>query len=165
YGREIFPNHQNIEAKRYNMFADIVSQKTYNYWDRIGDLIASFFPDRIKPNQVYFSSAIECIPAEFHSSDNYIWLNDFKTTEYNKLNSLRRQIVHYTTTDTDYRHRHLQVKDRETMELLQSERESLPEYYKRQIKLSLDGFEKTMQLFEEFNSTLFADKEESLPLT
>jgi hypothetical protein len=51
---EIFPNRQNLEAKRYNMFADIISQKTYNFWDRIGDLIASFFPDRIKAHKDFF---------------------------------------------------------------------------------------------------------------
>lgn len=155
YGREIFPNHQNIEAKRYNMFADIVSQKTYNFWDRIGDLIASFFPDIIKSHQVFFASAIECIPQDFHSSDNFKWLNEFKKNEYAKLNSIRKQIVHYTTTDTDYKQRHLKVKTREEMEILQAEREGLPEYYKNQIKLTLEGFEKTILLLEDFNRVLF----------
>jgi hypothetical protein len=154
-GREIFPNHQNLEAKRYNMFADIVSQKTYNFWDRIGDLIASFFPDRIKKNQVYFTTAIDCIPADFYSSDNFNWLNKFKNNDYVELNSIRKQIVHYTTTDTDYRKKHLQVKSREEMENLQTEREGLPEYYKKQIQLTLEGFEKTIYLLEDFNKVLF----------
>jgi hypothetical protein len=155
YGREIFPNHENIEAKRYNMFSDIVSQKTYNFWDRIGDLIASFFPDKIKSHQVFFSSAIDCIPQEFHSSDNFKWLNEFKENEYVKLNSIRKKIVHYTTTATDYKQRHLKVKTREEMEILQAEREGLPEYYKNQIKLTLEGFEKTLHLLEDFNRVLF----------
>ncbi|CAN5510292.1 hypothetical protein BH10BAC2_BH10BAC2_37310 [soil metagenome] len=71
------------------------------------------------------------------------------------MNSIRKQIVHYSTTDTEYRQKHLQVKSREEMEKLQSERENLPEYYKRQIQLSLEGFDKTMQLLEDFNKTLF----------
>lgn len=155
YGREVFPNYQNIEAKRYNMFADIVSQKTYNFWDRVGDLIASFFPNRIKPHQIFFPTAINCIPNEFHSSENFNWLSEFRKNEYSKLNAIRKQIVHYSTTDTDYRQRHLKVKTREEMEQLQAERESLPEYYKEQIKLTLTGFEKTMSLLEDFNKNLF----------
>lgn len=155
YGREIFPNRQNIEAKRYNMFADIVSQKTYNFWDRIGDLIASFFPDRIKSHQVFFAKALDCVPDEFRTSEQFIWLNEFKKTDYAKLNSIRKQIVHYTTTDTDYRQKHLQVKTREEMERLQTEREALPEYYKTQVQLTLQGFEKAMFLLENFNRTLF----------
>ena len=156
YGREVFPNRQNLEAKRYNMFADIVSQKAYNFWDRIGDLIASFFPERLKAHKVFFATAIDCVPEEFHSSENFIWLNDFKTNEYGRLNSIRKQIVHYSTTDTEYRQKHLQVKTREEMEKLQQEREDLPNYYKRQIQLSIEGFEKTMQLLEDFNKSLFA---------
>lgn len=159
YEKEVFPNYQNLEAKRYNMFADIVSQKTYNYWDRIGDLIASFFPEKLKIKQIYFSKAIEIIPEEFHSSPNFIWLNNFKNTEYNDLNKMRRQIVHYATTDTDYNRRHLfNSSNREAMTILQVQREALPEYYKNQIKLTLEGFEKTMLLIEEFNSILFTSE-------
>jgi hypothetical protein len=84
-----------------------------------------------------------------------MWLNDFKQNEYGKLNAIRKQIVHYMTTDTDYRQRHLQVKNRGEMEKLQAERESLPKYYKKQIQLTLDGFEKTMHLLEDFNKVLF----------
>jgi hypothetical protein len=155
-GKEIFPNYQNLEAKRYNMFADVVSQKAYNYWDRIGDLIASFFPEKLEAKQIYFPTSIEVIPKLFHKSQNYIWLNNFKNTEYKSLNKLRKQIVHYTTTDTDYRQKHLQIPmDKAAMILLQKEREELPGYYKNHINLTLAGFEKTMLLFEEFNASLF----------
>src|SRR5450631_749870 len=40
-GEETFPNLQNIPSKRYSMYANIVAEKLYNFWDRIGDLIAS----------------------------------------------------------------------------------------------------------------------------
>jgi hypothetical protein len=155
-GSEMFPNYQNIEAKRYNMFTDVVSQKTYNYWDRIGDLIASFFKDKIKPNQIYFTTAMDLIPEQFHSNSNYLWLLNFKNTEYKELNETRKQVVHYTTTDTNYRYSHLQIPtDKEAMIALQAKRTSLPEYYKKQIQLTLEGFKKTMQLLEEFNDVLF----------
>ena len=158
-GTVIFLNNQNFQAKRYNMFADIVSQKTYNYWDRIGDLIASFFPEKIKQNKIYFSTTVDAIPEQFRKSPNYAWLKEFKENEYQKLNNIRKQIVHYTTTDTDYRQRHLEsFKDREAMIQLQNDRKNLPEYYKTQNKLTIDGFEKTMLLLEEFNLVMFPEQ-------
>lgn len=156
YGREIFPNHQNIPAKRYNMFADIVSQKLYNYWDRIGDLIETFFPNKIKPNQIYFLTVIDIIPPEFHNSLNYQWLTQFKKNHYKKLNELRKQIVHYNSTDTQYNSKHLEFSSsRQEMETLHAERESLPEFYKEQIKFTIEGFEKTLLLLEEINLVNF----------
>jgi len=159
-GRMVYPNYQNLEAKRYSMFADVTSQKAYNYWDRIGDLIASFFPDRIKPHNVFFPSAIEAIPTDFHNSDNYLWLKDFKENGYVELNKMRKQIVHYTTSDTDFKHKHLErTSDKEAMQALQSEREYIADFYKNHISLTLTGLEKTLLFFEDINPKLFADVE------
>jgi hypothetical protein len=158
-GKMVYPNHQNMEAKRYNMFADITSQKAYNYWDRIGDLIASFFPKLIKPHQVFFSKAIEIIPAEFQKSENYLWLKRFKENEYVQLNKLRKQIVHYITSDTTYKHGHLNAsKDIKEIIKLQNERELLPDFYKHHISLTLIGFDKTLSFLEEINPVLFKDE-------
>jgi len=155
-GKEIFPNYQNLAGKRYSMFADIVGQKLYNYWDRIGDLIATFFPNKLKPEKIYFSSAINIIPNEFHGSSNYVWLKNFKENEYAKLNMLRKQIVHYYTTDTQYNSEHLELaSDREKMEALHAEREALPDFYKQQIQHTIEGFQRTLQMLEEVNSAYF----------
>lgn len=159
-GRMVYPNYQNLEAKRYSMFADVTSQKAYNYWDRIGDLIASFFPDKIMPHNVFFPTAIEAIPADFHDSENYLWLKDFKENGYVELNKMRKQIVHYTTSDTDFKHKHLErTSDKEAMQELQREREHIADFYKNHISLTLTGLEKTFQFFEDINPKLFADVE------
>lgn len=151
-GLEVFPNHQNIQAKRYSMYADILSQTLYNYWDRIGDLIETFFPNKLKSNQIYFPTVIDIIPANFHGSSNYQWLVDFKETHYKKLNAVRKQIVHYKGTNIQYKTKHLEFsRNREKMEALQRERESLPEFYKEQINLTIEGFEKTLLMLEEIN--------------
>lgn len=158
--RTVYPNYQNLEAKRYSMYADITSQKAYNYWDRIGDLIASFFPNKLKPHQIFFPSAIDCIPEQFHASSNYTWLKEFKEVGYQELNRIRKQIVHYTTSDTDYKYKHLDnSSDRQAMEILQAEREGLAEFYKRHIGFTLQGFEKTLYFLEELNQVLFAELE------
>ncbi len=158
--RMVYPNYPNLEAMRYSMFADVTSQTVYNYWDRIGDLIASFFPDKIKPHNVFFPTAIEAIPADFHHNKNYLWLKDFKENGYLELNKMRKQIVHYTTSDSDFKHKHLErTSDKEAMQELQIEREHLADFYKNHISLTLTGLEKTLLFFEDINPILFADVE------
>jgi hypothetical protein len=158
FGKIIYPNYQNLEAKRYGMFADIASQKAYNYWDRIGDIIASFFPNILKPNNIFFPKVIEAIPVEFQQSENYKWLKEFKENDYLELNKKRKRIVHYTTSDTDFKHKHLEkVYDKEAMKNLQAERVFLADFYKNQISLTLTGLEKTLLFFDEINPILFPD--------
>lgn len=156
----IYPNYENLAGRRFNMFSDITSQKAYNYWDRIGDLIASYFPERIKPHNVFFPTSINAIPQEYQTSENYLWLKRFKENEYLKLNKMRKQIVHYNTSRTDFNHKHLDlVNDKDGMYELQAEREKLPDFYKNHITLAIEGFKKTLLFIEEINPSLFPDIE------
>lgn len=157
-GEMIYPNRQNLEAKRYNMFADVVSQKAYNYWDRIGDLIASFFPGQIASNRIYFSTAIDSIPKDFQVGENYLWLKEFKETQYSELNKRRKQIVHYSTSNTDYKHKHLkEVHNKSAMQDLQTEHTNLADFYREHISYTLTGFEKTLAFIDDINPVLFKD--------
>ena len=156
---KIYPNIQNLYGKRYGMFADVASQKAYNFWDRIGDMIASFFPEKIDQSRVFFPTALDIIPSEFKSSSNYLWLQNFRETEYKKLNEKRKQVVHYTTSEIEYQYKHLEkgVSNREEMEKIQLEREDIADFYKRHIALTFEGFEKSLLLLEEISNVLFSD--------
>jgi hypothetical protein len=159
-GGMVYPNYQNLEAKRYSMFSDVTSQKAYNYWDRIGDLIASFFPEKLKAHNVFFSTAVQSIPSDYHTSENYLWLKAFKEDGYVELNKIRKQIVHNTTSDTDFKHKHLErISNKNGMQALQSERENIADFYKNHISLTLTGFEKTLLFIEEINTLQFIDEE------
>jgi hypothetical protein len=141
----IYPNLQNIPGRRYDMYADLVCQVAYNYWDRIGDLIDSFFPGLNRPDRVYFSTVIRNIPQQFHNSEHYRWLKNSLENGYQELNEIRKQIVHYTSLSTEYKRKHLQsVHSREEIEELQAEREELADFYKRHISLTLEGYENTL---------------------
>lgn len=158
YGKMTYPNLQNIEGKRYSMFADAAIQSAYNYWDRIGDLIASFFPGLLKRHEIYFAKVIDSIPTQFHGSVNYQWLKALKNKEFSELNGKRKQIVHFTTLATDYRHQHLEVSnDISKLEILQRERETIADYFKEHIPLTLEGFEKTLLFLEEVNAAIFVN--------
>jgi hypothetical protein len=157
--RMIYPNFQNIYGKRYGMFADIASQMAYNFWDRVGDMLASFFPDKLDPNRVFFPIALDIVPSEFKLNENFIWLQNFRENQYKALNDKRKRIVHYVSTETDFKYKHLDkgVDNLSEMDAIQLERESFPEFYKEQISLSIEGYEKTLLLLEEMSSVLFVD--------
>jgi hypothetical protein len=154
---KVYPNIQNLHGKRYGMFADVASQTAYNFWDRIGDMIASFFPEKIKPERVFFTTTLDIIPSEFRNSPNFLWLQNFRETDFNELNEKRKQVVHYTTSEIEYQYKHLEkgVSDREEMEKIQLERKGIADFYKRHIELTFIGFEKSLLLLEEISKELF----------
>jgi hypothetical protein len=157
-GTWIYPNEQNLPAKRFSMYANVLLEKLYNYWDRIGDLIAIYLPETVKGTNIYFSSTIDRIPVRFQSSENYEWLKSFRNTHYAAMNEKRIGVVHYITLDTAFRENHLKnVTDKAEMEKLVSERNQLPEFFREQIELTLTGFEKTVQLIEEINEVDWKD--------
>ena len=155
-----YPNFQNLEAKRYYMFCDIVIEKLYNYWDRIGDLIGSFFPESIKHKDVYFARAIDIVPKEFQDNDPFKWLYKFKDTDYKEINDKRRDVVHYSSSDTELRHKHIfNSSDRHEIEKWIKERNAMPDFSKRQIELTIEGFYQTICLLEIISVEKFKDIE------
>jgi hypothetical protein len=157
-GKMIYPNFQNLEAKRFSMFASITSEKIYNYWDRIGDLIEIYFPGRLSEKQVYFPAVIDCVDKAFHQSENYKWLKEFKETDYKQLNEIRRRVVHYLTHETEFKRKHLDSVDSEQAVLeLVDERNSLPDQYRGHIKTTIEGFDRAVLLIEEVTSATLSD--------
>lgn len=148
--RMVFPYTQTIEVSRYYMFVNTLYEKVYNYWDRIGDLIAAFLPDFYK-KRIYFITVIDQIKDNFKESENYIWLRNFRENEFKKLNNKRKGIVHHELIGTSFRWDHVfNATDNEKVTELVNERDQFPEYFKLHIEYTKIGFEKTIQLIEEF---------------
>ena len=149
-GGMLYPNNQNIPGKRYNMFADVTYQAVYNYWDKIGDLLASFFPEKFKPKNIYFHSSVSAIYNDYKTIESMKWLNTFRLNEFEELNHKRQQVVHYSTFDTSFKNDHWKNADHfTTINELQMERKFLPEYFKNHINLSLQGFENAIIFIEQ----------------
>jgi len=152
----IYPNNQNLEAKRYYMYADTASEKVYNYWERIGDLLASFFPDIYSKNEMkYFSKTIDKIPKTFHNSRYFLWLKEFKQNQYKELNShYRKSVVHQDSTDTNDRlnHAFIATQEKEIQEWIQK-RHELADFYKNQIELSIKGYHQTLYFLQEVGNS------------
>jgi len=154
YNRIVYPNNQNIAAKRFGMHSHTAFEKVYNFWDRIGDLIAIYIPEAFPPGRnVYFGTAIDAIPKKYHESENYKWLKHFKENGYKEMNAKRIGVVHYLTNTTVFRHKHIQAaSNKEVLEKLISERDALPDYFNKQIDLTLEGFIRTVKLLEEITA-------------
>ena len=150
-----FSNIETLEEKRYYMLIDIVYQKIYNFWDRIGDLIETFFPNNLPPNKVFFDSALGIIPKEFYTIEEYIWLVKFKKEKYNILNKERIQIVHYRTTGTKFKIDFLE--DTGNVQKWIFDRQNIAHYFKEQIEYTINGFEYTLIFLEKISNVIFAD--------
>jgi hypothetical protein len=154
----IFPNYQPLEATRYSMFSNVVVEKLYNYWDRIGDLIAEYFHTLIKSEKVYFPRALDIIPLAYQKYENFRWLKDFKEAEYKNLNHKRKQIVHYVTEDTQFKFKHLNSSgEKEEMQKLFDDRFALADTFNIQLELTFTGFEKTLFLIEKITEEKLSD--------
>ncbi|MDD5360560.1 MAG: Cthe_2314 family HEPN domain-containing protein [Ignavibacteria bacterium] len=146
-----YPNMQNMFAKRYNMYLDMVYQCLYNYWDRIGDILASIFPHSIKEHDVIFTRALDVVPDSLKESDNYKWLADFKNNEYREFNSKRKSIVHYVTINTEFTNAHLEnIDNKDKISELMAERENYPDYFNNQIIFIIEGLIKSLNLVAEY---------------
>jgi len=147
----IYPVFTNMEGKRYDMFLGVVFEKVYNFWDRIGDLIASFFPNKIKGN-IYFHKTLKLIEIDYKGNSNFDWLMNFAKKEYTQFNTERINIVHHISKSISYKNELLEnVSDFEKTKKLSDKRLSYPKYFKSMNEKCKIGFEKTIQLLEEIN--------------
>lgn len=151
-GRIVYPNFENLATKRFYMYADVVLQKIFNYWDRIGNIIAAYYPKEFKKKNIHFTSAIGIIEPQFHSLDSYKWLKDFRENDFRQLNSKRKSVVHKSTTSITAKYNHLKItSDEKAIGLWVSERNNFPDYCKEQIEKTLLGFKHTLDLVEELS--------------
>ena len=91
-GKLIFPNDQNISAKRMNMYADICFEKLYNYWDRIGDLIAACTSITSGKRNIYFAKVIDELPSNLIVGDDLNLLINFKENNFKVLNYKKKNL-------------------------------------------------------------------------
>lgn len=144
-GHTLFRNFQNLYSKRFDFFSDACIEKLYNYWDRIGDLIAACVTTGLKERGIYFSIAIEKIPDKLKDNENFKWLKSFQLTNFKEINEKRINIVHYSSTGTDFRYEHLKASTDETkIKELMQKRRSLPHFFKEAIGDTLKGFQNTL---------------------
>lgn len=146
---EVLPNttplfstyYQNFYDRRYSMFITCCFEKAYNFWDRIGDRLASFFPDLLPIHQVDFTRIIDAIAEKQElESDNFDWLHAFRSNEYKELNGFRKEVVHYYNYESTYKYNHnMNPTNFEKLQEFWEEKTNFPEYFKLQLNSAIKG--------------------------
>lgn len=159
-GNFIYPLYQDMPDKRFFMYMTVCYEKLYNYWDRIGDIIAAYFPESIESKRVYFGGIDEFVPARHHSNEHFQWLVSFKNDNYSHMNEIRKNIVHNDNPDTDYYFNYLkEVKDLKRVKRLVQKRSEVPSKIKTQITYTLEGIIRLIRFMEYLNNTDLNDDE------
>jgi hypothetical protein len=149
-GKDVSTYFQNPDDRRYSMYITCCFEKSYNFWDRIGDRIASFFPELLKIREVDFVKIIDKLSGCKIESDNFNWLLEFRNSEYKKLNEFRRNMVHYYQFEANYRFQHGENNtDFEKLNILWKEKSEFTVYFKNQLELEVIGYFKMVDFLNE----------------
>jgi hypothetical protein len=151
---------QNRYDHRYLIFASVVHQNVYNFWDRIGDLLYCFFDTGLSERNVYLSKVLNNFPVDYRESEVFKELSKIYEQKVKPILDSRTQIVHYKQLETKH---HLGIfqnyDDSEAKKALEKEKNNYPDFFKEQLALCNYGFENTLKLID-----LLEDKQNaSLP--
>jgi len=127
-------------------------EKLYNYWDRIGDVLALYLQLDIDNVKINFASVIDCLDKKkiFSKNENFIFLKSFKEKQYKEFNAVRREVVHYNLFETNYKYDFNKFKDDEQKIMEQWQwKKNMPEYFKNHLELSILGYKHCFKFVEE----------------
>jgi len=140
YGRKISTYSQNLYDRRYSILVSCCFEKCYNYWDRIGDKIWSFFPELLKERDVDFVRIINLLESKNINNENLEWLINFKNIHYSEINNGRKQIVHYSQYEAKYRYEHIiATNDFQKINEIWNEKKSFPIFFKNHLNYCVNG--------------------------
>ena len=145
--RELDTYFQTLEDKRYLLFSGLAHQTLYNYWDRIGDLLAIYFDTGLREREIYFLKVLDNFPNDYQKSQYFQELKKLSDENLKNLLDERRIIVHYLQLNAKFFTEFFINSDER--ESLMIEKENLPLYFKKHLDLSVKGFELTLKLINE----------------
>ncbi len=158
----VYRNSESKLSLRYDIFSDSAFQSLYNYWDRIGDIIAYFLKGyqnfSFQERSIYFGKIIDVVPENLKDNDGYRWLKKFKDEDYTFFNEKRISIVHKETLNTQFKNKYLESPSNfSNINNLYTEKMNRTEYLKGQLNKSIEGCEQMILFFEHINSIIYAD--------
>ena len=146
-GKQRITYFQNMYDSLYSMYASFCFEKLYNFWDRIGDKIATEFTGEFpNPRAIMFGNVIEKIRNIRPNDNNIKWLTQFKDTEFKDFNEKRKIIVHYAQLETKFKEAIFDnMDDMTVIENIWNEKSTLPEFFKKHIEYSNEGIMNTYE--------------------
>lgn len=147
YEKPLFQYFPTYIDKRYFLISGLLLELFYNYWDKIGDLLAIYYTPEIPEKKIFFPIVIENITNE---SINFKWLKDFANKEYKDLNGKRKQVVHYKNIESDFIKEYMDnIQNEESLKELQLQKDNMTEFFENHLRLTISGFEKACLFIDE----------------
>jgi len=139
--------HQTIEDHLYLRYSGFGFQTIYNYWDRIGDILALFFNTGLT-GDVYLGRVFHNFPINFRS-DTYVELLIMYKSEVEPVLTDRHGVVHSFGLKARHFWGSLMSESEFEREELQFEKDNYVKVFRRQLDLFFQGFTLAMQLVSE----------------
>lgn len=149
-GTIIYTYFPTFIDQRFFQLTGLLFESLYNYWDKIGDILAVYFTPNLPPTKIYFLTVIGAIPEKFYSSDNYKWLKDFGNKEYFEVNNKRKSVVHYKHLESNFHEEYSKYFNKKAeLEKLYKEKIELSIFLDDQVRKTIKGFEVAFKLIDE----------------
>lgn|GEM_PF-1944081 len=149
----VFRYFPTLYDHRFFMLAEHYIQLQYNHWSKLGNLLDCYFETGLNKREINFIKVIDAFPEKFHD-DNYTWLLEFKKDTYSKLNSARKEVVHYSGQFSDTFQSWLKNNtDEEAISRLQKKQDDMLIELKHFHNQVFIGTEKVLKLIEKEKET------------
>lgn len=143
---------QNLPDRRFSQFASICFEKLYNYCDRIGDLLAHYYPSKFPDSKkIYFPNVVDILKNDLELKNEKYFKDilSYREVAYQEINNHRKEIVHYYQFETNYRFDFtLNSTNDEEIRKLWEFKNGLPEYFSKHLKLSNELYINTLELLK-----------------
>jgi hypothetical protein len=143
---------QNLPDRRFSQFASICFEKLYNYCDRIGDLLAYYYPLKFpEVKKIYFPYVIDILKNDLELINEKYFrdLLSYREITYREIHEHRNEIVHYYQFETNYKFDFsLNATNDEEISKLWEYKNRLPEYFSEQLKLSNELYISSLKLIK-----------------
>lgn len=139
---------QNLYDSLFTMYASHCFEVLYNFWDRIGDKIATEYPFIFtEKRDIMFANVIDKLKNE--TDPNIEWLRTFRDNDFKDFNEKRKRIVHYEQIQTKYKETIINNRrDKNRLKEIWEDKSDLPNYFKKHIELTNEGIIKTYQFVQ-----------------
>lgn len=134
---------RKIEDMLYSTYVSCSFEKLYNFWDRVGDILAYHLELNIKEHLVTFPKVIDTIKKSKKYDDNsdFKFLLEFRENQFKEFNNQRKVIVHYYQFDTTFKEEFYNTNGNEKkIKELWEWKKNMPDYFKNHLILSCEGF-------------------------
>lgn len=141
--------YQTIGDRRYLMYTTFGLQATYNFWDRLGDLLWYFFPSTLAERDIYFDRIISFINAPYNTTDSYTSLLKLYNEQVKPVLQIRKEAVHYFQPECKHYWGNIEDRTDEGMKKRYDEKFGYADLMFNQLTIAQKAYELTLNLIDE----------------